>query len=117
MRVCGQHANLLWEVFELGHLLGHMGEDQSLLRHGLGIAGCVKLFVQDFNSRDKFSGFLIELVEAGDLPSQPPVIKVTNVALQVHEVTTGPNEEGTEPGREWFDGVFLAMPGCVSLRI
>ena len=67
-RVCGQHANLLREVYESGRLLGHVGEDQLFLRHGLGIAGCVKLFVQDFNSRGKFSGFLIELVEAGDLP-------------------------------------------------
>ena len=117
MRVCGQHANLLQEVLELGHLLGRAGEDQSLLRHGLGITGCVELFMQDVNSRSELCGFLIELMEAGDLPSQPPVIKVADVMLQVHEVTAGPDEEGTEPGREWFDGVFLTMPNCVSLRI
>ena len=60
---------------------------------------------------------MIKLVEAGDLPSQPPVVKVTDVTLQMHEVAAGPNEEGAEPGREQFDGVFLAMPICVSLRI
>ena len=116
-RVCGQHANLLREVLESGHLLGHTGEDQSLLRHGSGITSCVELFMQDFNSCGELSGFLIELVEAGDLPSQPPVVKVADVPLQVHEVTAGPNEEGVEPGGERFDGVFLTMPNCVSLRI
>ena len=116
-RVCGQHANLLREVFESGRLLGHAGEDQLLLRHGSGVMSCIELFVQDINSRGELSGFLIKLTEAGDLPSQPPVVKVTDVMLQVHKVTAGPNEEGAEPGREWFDGVFLAMPNCVSLHI
>ena len=116
-RVCGQHANLLREVFELGRLLGRAGEDQLLLRHGLGVVSCVKLVMQDFNLHGKLCSFLIELTEAGDLPSQPPVIEVTDVALQMHEVTAGPNEEGTEPGGEWFDGVFLTMPNRVSLRI
>ena len=60
---------------------------------------------------------MIELAEASDLPSQPPVVKVADVLLQVHEVAAGPNKEGTEPGRKWFDGVFLAMPYCVSLCI
>ena len=73
--------------------------------------------MQDVNSCSELSSFLIELVEASDLPSQPPVVEVTDVALQVHEVTGGPNEEGTEPGRERLDGVFLAMPNRVSLRI
>ena len=68
-RVCGQHANLLREVFESGRLLGHMGEDQSFLRHGLGVASCIELFMQDFNSCGEFGGFLIELAKAGDLPS------------------------------------------------
>ena len=117
MRVCGQHANLLLEVFESGRLLRRMGKDQSFLQHGLGIAGCIKLFMQDINSCSELGGFLIELAEAGDLPSQPPVVKVTDVALQVHEVTGGPNKEGTEPGGEWLDGVFLTMPNRVSLRI
>ena len=116
-RVCGQHANLLREVFESGCLLGHTREDQSLLRHGLGVVGCVELFMQDVDSCSKLCSFLIELTEAGDLPSQPPVVKVADVMLQVHEVTAGPDEEGTEPGREWFNGVFLAMPNHVSLRI
>jgi hypothetical protein len=116
-RVCGQHANLLWKVFESGHLLGCMGEDQLLLRHGLGIMGCVELFMQDIDSRGELCSFLIKLAEAGDLPSQPPVVKVANVTLQVHEVTAGPDEEGAEPGGERFDGVFLAMPNRVSLRI
>ena len=116
-RVCRQHANLLQEVFKSGHLLGCVGEDQSFFGHGLGVASCVKLFVQDLDSRGELCGFLIKLTEAGNLPSQPPVVKVANVVLQVHEVTAGPNEEGTEPGGEWFDGVFLAMPNCVSLRI
>ena len=98
-------------------LLGHVGKDQSLFRHGLGIAGCVEFFMQDIDSCGKFGSFLIELAEVGDLPSQPPVVKVANVMLQVHEVTAGPDEEGVEPGGEWFDGVFLAMPNRVSLCI
>jgi hypothetical protein len=117
MRVCGQHANLLWELFKSGHLLGHAGEDQSLFRHGLGVTSCVELFMQDFDSCSELCSFLIELAEVGNLPSQPPVVKVTDVMLQVHEVTAGPDEEGMEPGGEWFDGVFLAMPNRVSLRI
>ena len=73
--------------------------------------------MQDFNSCGELSGFLIELVEASDLPSQPLVVKVANVMLQVHEVTACPDEEGAEPGGEWFNGVLLAMPNRVSLRI
>ena len=53
----------------------------------------------------------------GDLPSQPPVIKVFDFALQVYKVAAGPKEEGVEPGGDWFDGVFFAMPNCVSLHI
>jgi hypothetical protein len=117
MRVCGQHANLLREVFEPGRLLGGVGEDQSLLRHGAGVMGCIKLFMQDFNSRSELGGFLIELAEASDLPSQPPVVKVADVALEVYEVAAGSDEEGAEPGREWLNRVFLAMPNSVSLRI
>jgi hypothetical protein len=60
---------------------------------------------------------LIELMEAGDLSSHPPVIKVFNFMLQVHKVTARPKEEDMKPSREWFDGVFLAMPNCVSLHI
>ena len=52
----------------------------------------------------------------GDLPSQPPVIKVLDFTLQVREVTAG-TKEGAEPGRNWFDGVLLAMPNHVSLSI
>ena len=44
-RVCGQHANLLQEVFESGRLLGRAGEDQLLLRLGSGIASHVEFFV------------------------------------------------------------------------
>ena len=73
--------------------------------------------MQDVNSGSEFGGFLIELMEASNLPSQPLVVEVTDVALQVHEVTGGPNEEGAEPGGERLDGVFLAMLNCVSLRI
>ena len=73
--------------------------------------------MQDIDSCSELGGFLIELTEVSDLPSQPPVVKVADVALQVYEVTAGPNKEGTEPGRERFDGVFLAMPNCVSLHI
>ena len=101
----------------MGRLLGRTGEDQSLLRHGLGIVSCVELFMQDFNSCSNLGSFLIKLAEMGDLPSQPPVVKVANVMLQMHEVTAEPNEEGTEPGGERFDGVFLAMTNCVSLCI
>ena len=115
--MCGQHANLLREVFEPGCLLGGAGEDQSFLGHGASVACCVKFFMQDFDSRGELSGFLIELAEASDLPSQPPVIKVTDVALEVYEVTAGSDEEGAEPGGEWFNGVFLAMPNHVSLCI
>jgi hypothetical protein len=73
--------------------------------------------MQDVDSCGEFGGFLIELTEASDLPSQPPVVKVANVMLQVHEVTAGPNKEGVEPGGEWLNGVFLAMPNRVSLCI
>ena len=58
-RVCGQHANLLREVFEAGRLLGGASEDQSFFRHGTGIACRVELFVQDFDSRGEFGSFLI----------------------------------------------------------
>ena len=34
-----------------------------------------------------------------------------------HKVTTGPDEEGAEPGGERFNGIFLAMPNHVSLCI
>ena len=73
--------------------------------------------MQDVNLCGELSGFLIKLAEASDLPSQPPVIKVADVALQVHEVTAGTNEEGAEPGREWLNGVFLTIPNHVSLHI
>jgi hypothetical protein len=73
--------------------------------------------MQDLNSCSELGGFLIELTEASNLPSQPPVVKVTDVALEVHEVAARPNEEGAEPSGEWFNGVFLAMPNRVSLRI
>ena len=73
--------------------------------------------MQDFNACGELSSFLIELAEASDLPSQPPVVKVADVALEVYEVTARPNEEGAEPGREQFDGVFLTMPNRVSLHI
>ena len=116
-RICGQHANLLQEVFKSGCLLGRVGEDQSLLGHGSGIMGHVKLFIQNLDSCSKFCGFLVEFMEAGDLPSQPPVIKVFDFALQVHEVTAGPKKEGAEPGGNWFNGVLLAMPNHVSLCI
>ena len=54
--------------------------------------------MQDIDSCGEFSGFLIELAEATNLPSQPPVVKVADVALQVHKVAAGPEEEGAEPG-------------------
>ena len=73
--------------------------------------------MQDVNPCGKLGGFLIKLAEASNLPSQPPVVKVADVALQVHEVTAWPNKEGVEPGGERLDGVFFAMPNCVSLRI
>ena len=73
--------------------------------------------MQDFDLRGELGGFLIELTEASNLPSQPPVVKVADVALEVHEVAARPNKEGVEPGEEWFDGVFLAMPNHVSLCI
>ena len=73
--------------------------------------------MQDIDSCGEFGGFLIELAEVSNLPSQPPVIKVADVALQVHEVAAGPDEEDAEPAWERFNRVFLAMPNCVSLRI
>ena len=97
--------------------MGGTGEDQSLFRHGAGVACRVELFVQDFDLRGKFSGFLIKLTEASDLPSQPPVVKVADVALEVYEVAAWSDEEGAEPGGEWFDGILFAMPNRVSLRI
>ena len=60
---------------------------------------------------------MIEFAEVSNLPSQPPVIKVFDFMLQVHKVAAGPEEEGAEPGRDRLDGVFLAMPHCVSLCI
>ena len=53
----------------------------------------------------------------GDLSSHPPVIKVFNVALQVHKIAAGPNEEGTEPSGERLNGVFFTMSDHVSLCI
>ena len=67
--------------------------------------------------RRKLCGFLVELMEAGDLPSHPPVIKVFNVVLQVHKIAAGPNEEGAEPSGERLNGVFFAMSDHVSLCI
>ena len=115
--VCGQHANLLQEVFEPGCLLGGAGEDQSLLGHGASVACGVEFFMQDFNSRGELGGFLIELAEASDLPSQPPVVKVADVALEVYKVAAGSDEEGAEPGGERFNGIFFAVPNRVSLCI
>ena len=97
--------------------MGGVGEDQSLLRHGAGVVGCIKFFMQDFNLSGELGGFLIELAEASDLPSQPPVVKVADVALKMYEVAARSDEEGVEPGGKWFDGVFLAMPNRVSLCI
>ena len=97
--------------------MGGAGKDQSFLRHGAGVTRRVELFVQDFDSRGEFGGFLIELAEASDLPSQPPVVKVADVPLEVYEVAARSNEEGAEPSGEWFNRVFLAMPNRVSLRI
>ena len=101
----------------MGHLLGHVGEDQPFLRHGSGIAGYIKLFIQNLDLHGEFCGFLVEFAEAGDLPSQPPVVKVFDLVLQVHEVAAGPEEKGAKPGGNWFDGVFLTMPNHVSLCI
>jgi hypothetical protein len=53
----------------------------------------------------------------GDLLSHPPVIKIFDFTLQVDEVAARSKQEGSEPAREWFDGVFLAMPNSVSLQI
>jgi hypothetical protein len=101
----------------LGRLLGHKGEDQLLLRHGSGVTGCVKFFVQNLDLCSEFCGFLVKFAEVGDLPGQPSVVKVFNFALQVHEVAAGPQEKGAEPGGNQFNRVFLAMPHCVSLCI
>ena len=97
--------------------MGGASEDQSFFRHGTGVACRVELFVQDFDSRGEFGSFLIELTEASDLPSQPPVVKVADVALEMYEVAARSDEEGAEPSGEWFDRVFFAMPNRVSLRI
>ena len=84
------HANLLKEVLEPDGLLRCPSEDKPLLGHGLGIVGQIELFIQDFNLKGELCSFLVEFTEAGDLPSQPPVIKVSDLALQVDEVATGP---------------------------
>ena len=97
--------------------MGGAGEDQSLLGHGASVVCCVEFFMQDFNSHGELGGFLIELAEASDLPSQPPVVKVADVALEVYEVAAGSDEEGAEPGGGWFNRIFLAMPNRVSLCI
>ena len=73
--------------------------------------------MQDFDLCGELGGFLIELAEVSDLPSQPPVIKVADVALEVDEVAAWSNKKGMEPGGEWFNGVLLTMPNRVSLRI
>ena len=93
-----------------------MGEDQSLLRHGAGIVCRVELFVQDFDSHGEFGGFLIELAEASPLPSQPPVVKVANVALEMYEVAARSDEEGAEPSGEWFNRVFVTATGWKQLK-
>ena len=79
--------------------------------------GHIELFIGDFHLQGKVGGFLIELAEVGDLPSQSPVIKVLDFVLQVCQVATGPEEEGAEPGGDRFDRVFLTMPNHVSLCI
>ena len=66
------------------------GEDEPFLRHGPGIVGCMKFFVQDLDLQGEVGGFLVKLMKMGDLPSQPPVVKVFNFALQMHEVTARP---------------------------
>ena len=73
--------------------------------------------MQDFDPCGELGSFLIELAEASDLSSQPPVVKVANVVLEVHEVAAWPNKEGAEPGGKRFNGVFFAMPNHVSLHI
>ena len=84
------HANLLQEVLKPGSLLRCPGKDKLPLRHSLGIAGCIKFFIQDLNLQSKFGGFDVKFAEAGDLLSHPPVIKIFNLMLQVDEVATGP---------------------------
>jgi hypothetical protein len=111
------HANLLWEVLDLGSLLRCPGKDKLLLRHGLGVVGCIEFLVQDFDSQGEFSGLGIKLTEVSNLLSHPPVIKVLDFLLEVDEVTTWSKQEGPKPGREWFNRVFLAMPNHGSLRI
>ena len=84
-----QHANLPREVLKLGCLLRCSGKNESLLRHGPGVAGCIELFIQDFSLQGEFCSFLIELVEVGDLLTHLPVIKVFNFILQMDEVAAG----------------------------
>ena len=73
--------------------------------------------MQDVDLSSEFGCFLIELMEVSDLPSQPSVIEVADVALQVYKVAGGPNEEGAEPSGERFNGVVFAMPSRVSFHI
>ena len=77
----------------------------------------VAVTVQHFDSQSKLGGFLIKLIETGNLLSHPPVVKVFDFVLQVDKVATGPKEEGMEPSGEWFNGVFFTMPNRVSLCI
>jgi hypothetical protein len=83
------HTNLPLEVLKPGCLLRCPGENELLLRHGPGVVGSIKLFIQDLNLQGEFCHFIIELVEAGVLLSHPPVIKIFDLALQMDEVTTG----------------------------
>ena len=90
------HTNLPWEVLKPGCLLRCPGEDESFLRHGLG----VELFIQNFDLQGEFCFFSVKFTEAGDLLSHLPVIKVFDFMLQMDKVTTGPKQKGPEPGRE-----------------
>ena len=85
-----QHANLPWEALKPGGLLRCPGEDESFLGHSSGVVGHVKLFIQDFDLQSELYSLLVKLMETGDLPSQPPVVKVFNFVLQVDEVAARP---------------------------
>jgi hypothetical protein len=77
----------------------------------------VKLIIHNFNVHGEFRGFCVEFMEAGDLLSHLPVVKVFNLMLQVDKVATGSLQEELEPCREWFNGVLFAMSNGVSLCV
>jgi hypothetical protein len=53
---------------------------------------------------------LIELMEMGDLPSHPPVVKVFDFAPQMHEIAAGPRRRAQNQAGSSSMGFSLPCP-------